>query len=75
MSFNNKRAVLGVGLLVCLLCVANYYLNLGIFVRFSKQAVIVGFIVLLLVQHYVGPTLTEVREYRDKKRGEAPPSF
>ena len=73
LSFNGKRVVLGIGLLACLLCVANYYLNLGVFGRFGKHAVIVSFIVLALVQHYIGPTLSEVREYRDKKRGVAPP--
>ncbi len=69
LSFSGKRIVLGIGLLVCLLCVANYYLNFGFFGRFGKHAVIVSFVVLALVQHYVGPTLSEVREYRDKKRG------
>jgi hypothetical protein len=73
LSFNGKRVVLGIGLLVCLLCVANYYLNLGVFGRFAKQAVIVSFIVLVIVQHYIGPSLSEVREYRDKKRGSVPP--
>jgi hypothetical protein len=73
LSFNGKRVVLGIGLLVCLLCVANYYLNFGVFGRFGKQAVIVSFIVLVVVQHFVGPTLSEVRDYRDKKRHVAPP--
>ena len=73
LSFNSKRIVLGVGLLACLLCVANYYLNFGVFGRFAKQAMIVSFIVLVLVQHYMGPTLTEVQEHRDRKRGETPP--
>ena len=73
LSFNGKRVVLGIGLLVCLLCVANYYLNCGFFGQFGKQALIMSFVVLALVQHYIGPTLSEVREYREKKRGVRPP--
>lgn len=73
LSFNRKRVVLGIGLLLCLLCVANYYLNFGVFGRFGKQAVIISFIVLAIVQHFIGPTLSEVREYRDNKRRAAPP--
>jgi hypothetical protein len=73
LSFNGKRVVLGIWLLECLFCVANYYLNMGVFGRFAKQAVIVSFIVLVIVQHFMGPSLSEVREYRDKKRGMAPP--
>jgi hypothetical protein len=37
LSFDGKRFVLGIGLLLCLLCVANYYLNLGVFGRFGKR--------------------------------------
>jgi hypothetical protein len=73
LSFNGKRVVLGIGLLLCLLCVANDYLDLGVFGRFGRQATIVSFVVLAVVQHFLGPTLSEVREYRDKKRGAAPP--
>jgi hypothetical protein len=73
LSFNGKRVVLGVWLIECLLCVANYYLNWGVFARFAKQAVIVSFIVLVIVQHFIGPSLSEVREYRDKKRSMVSP--
>jgi hypothetical protein len=73
LSFNGKRVVLGMCLLVCLLCIANLFLDLGVFGRFGKQAVVFAFIVVALVQHYVGPTLGEVREYRDKKRAASPP--
>jgi hypothetical protein len=72
LSFNGKRVVLGIGLLLCL-CVASYYLNLGVFARYGKHAVIVSFIVFAIVQHYIGLTLSEVRKYRDTKRGPVPP--
>ena len=73
LSFNGKRVVLGMCLLVCLLCLGNLFLHLGVLGRFGKQAVVLSFIVVALVQHYVGPTLSEVREYRDKKRAASPP--
>jgi len=72
-SFNGKRVILGAWLLVCLLCVVNYYLGIGALGRFAKLAMILSFIFLVLVQHFVGPTLTEVQEYRDKKRRNALP--
>jgi DMSO/TMAO reductase YedYZ heme-binding membrane subunit len=73
LSFNGKRIVIGFGLLLSVLCVANYYLHLSLLGRFGKHVMIATFIALVLFQAYVGPTFTEVREYRDKKRGAAPP--
>jgi hypothetical protein len=67
-TYNGKRIVLGIGLLFWFLCVANYYLNLGMSGRFGKHVVILVFVVLLLFQHYIGPSFTEVREHRDNKR-------
>jgi hypothetical protein len=74
LSFNGKRIVLGIALLICLLCVTNYYSNLGIFGRFDKQAVIASFIVVILIQHFIGPSFSEIQEYRDKKYQTPPDS-
>ena len=63
-----KRLITGAWLLVCLACVANYYLDLGAFGRFKREAVIVSFIVLFFVLAYIGPTLHEIRDYRASKR-------
>ena len=73
LSFNGKRVVLGVWLLLCMFFVANYYLDIGVVGRFAKQAVILGFVVLALLQHFVGPSLSEVREYRERLRRQEPP--
>jgi hypothetical protein len=70
LSFNGKRVVAGLGLLLCLLCLANFYLNFGFFGRFGKDAIIVSFILLALVLRYLGPTLHEIQEYQDHKRRE-----
>ena len=73
LSFNGKRVVLGVWLLLCMFFVANYYLDIGVVGRFAKQAVILSFVVLALLQHFVGPSLSEVREYRERLRRQEPP--
>jgi hypothetical protein len=73
LSFNGKRVVLGVWLLLCMFFVANYYLDIGVVGRFGKQAVILSFVVLALLQHFVGPSLSEVREYRERLRRQEPP--
>ena len=73
LSFNGKRVVLGVWLLLCMFFVANYYLDIGVVGRFAKQAVILSFVVLALLQHFVGPSLSDVREYRERLRRQEPP--
>ena len=73
LSFNGKRVVLVVWLLLCMFFVANYYLDIGVVGRFAKQAVILSFVVLALLQHFVGPSLSEVREYRERLRRQEPP--
>ena len=73
LSFNGKSVVLGVWLQLCMFFVANYYLDIGVVGRFAKQAVILSFVVLALLQHFVGPSLSEVREYRERLRRQEPP--
>ncbi len=68
MPMRVKRLIAGASLLVCLACVANYYLDVGVFGRFNREAMIVSFIVLFFVLAYVGPTLQEIRDYRASKR-------
>ena len=46
-SFNGKRVILGAWLLVCLVCVANYYLGIFAFGRFAKLAMILSIICLI----------------------------
>jgi hypothetical protein len=70
LSFNQKRLCLGIGLCVVALCLANYELGWYMFGSLNPKRVFIGSVVLLaLFQHFVGPTLQEVYEYRDSKRG------
>jgi len=73
MSLNGKRVVVGIGFCVCLLSAANYYLDLGAFGRFGKPVMLISLLVILLFQRFVGPSFSEIQEYRDKKRAQPPP--
>ena len=68
LSFTAKRVFVGIALCVCALCIANYYLDFGVFGRFKRDALILSFILLAIVMRYLGPTLQEMRDYRDSKR-------
>jgi len=53
-----------------MVCSANY--EFGWFFRpdNAKRIVIASFAILLLFQHFVGPTFQEVQNYRDRERGQ-----
>jgi hypothetical protein len=70
LTFNQKRLCLGIGLCVTALCLANYALGWSMFGSLNPKKVFIGSVVILaLFQHFVGPTLQEVYDYRDRKRG------
>jgi hypothetical protein len=73
LSFNGTRVVVGIAVVLCVLCIANNYLNVGVFGRFGKQAMTVSFIVLAIALRFFTPTPQEFKEYRDGKRIEHPP--
>lgn len=74
LSLNSKRVIIGIGLCVCILSAANYYLDLGVFGRFGKPIMLISLLAMLLFQRFVGPTFDEITEYRNKKRDAAPRS-
>ena len=59
--------VIGICFFVTLSCLINHYLDLGILGRFGKDALIFSFVISAIALRYVGPTLREIEEYRDKK--------
>jgi hypothetical protein len=63
-----QRLAAGVSLSIGLLCIANYYLNLGLFGRFAKQAIASAFAVMYLQIHFYGPTIHRLRAYQRLKR-------
>jgi hypothetical protein len=66
-KFNRKRLVVGIALVMTLLVTGVHLFDLGLFGRYSRQLMIVSFAVLAAVMHFFGPSVSEVRQYRDKK--------
>jgi hypothetical protein len=69
LSFNSRRAIVGVALALTLFCLINYYLGFGLFGSLDKKVLIASFGVLGFCILYIGPTMGELREYRDRRRG------
>jgi hypothetical protein len=71
LSFNQKRLCVGVAFSAAALCLANYELDWSMFGSLNSKKVFIGSMVLLaIVVHFVGPTLQDIYEYRDRKRGQ-----
>jgi hypothetical protein len=69
LSFNSRRIVVGLALVVMLVCLADFAFDLGVFGRFSKAAFALSVAALISVLRFIGPTIDEVRAYRDRRRG------
>jgi hypothetical protein len=74
-SLRARRAFVGLALAPCIVTVANYYLGWELFGRSQKWSIAVSFVVLFLVMRYLGPTVQQLREYREGGRpaGRQPP--
>ena len=68
-SFRMRRIFVGFALMPCGVTVADYYLRWGLFGRFERWAIAASFVLLFVVMRYLGPTVQEVAEYRDDRRG------
>jgi hypothetical protein len=68
LSFNQKRVCLGVCLLITTLCFASWELDWTPLQPINSKRIFIGSVLLLvLFQHFVGPTFGEVQEYHDRK--------
>ena len=67
-SLRARRIFVGLALAPCIVTVANYYLGWGLFGRPEKWSIAVSFVVLFLVMRYLGPTVQQLREYRESGR-------
>jgi hypothetical protein len=72
-SLQSRRAFVSCALAPCIVAVANFYLGWGLFGISERWLIAVSFIGLFLVMRYLGPTVQELRDYRDKKRRAASP--
>lgn len=70
-SFQVRRIFVGCALVPCILSVANYYLDWGLFGKRERWPIAASFVLLFLVMRYLGPTLQEVRDYRSSGRAKA----
>jgi hypothetical protein len=70
MTYNRKRLVAGLLLLLVVASGANYYLNLGFIPRFAK--LLMMFVVLATLVYIVrfGPTRDEMERHRNRKTTE-----
>jgi hypothetical protein len=69
LTFNQKRLCLGIALGIDAICLANLELGWALFGPLDPKKVFIGSVVaLVLIQHFVGPSLREVQEHRDAKR-------
>ena len=65
-SLGMRRVFVGCALVPCILTVANYYFEWGLFGRFGRWVLAASFVSLFLVMRYLGPTVQEIRDYRRK---------
>lgn len=63
-----RRAFVGCALVPCAVIVANHYLEWGLFGRDDRWSIAASFVLLFLVMRYLGPTLQQLREYRNSGR-------
>jgi hypothetical protein len=70
LSFNQKRACLGIGLFVAVVCCANYEFGWFFSPANAKRIVVISLVILVLFQYFVGPSFQEVQDYRDRERGQ-----
>ena len=70
LSFNMKRVLCGLALAQMLFFVANYYV-FHLLEPFDKKALIVSGAILGVCVLYFGPSIDELRDYRERKRGSA----
>jgi hypothetical protein len=68
LTFNQRRAVIGVALIPAFVCATDYFLRLGLFGSFGKIAFTISILVLVLTIKVIAPTVADVREYRAWKR-------
>lgn len=67
-SFQVRRLFVGLACVPCILALANHYFEWGLFGKFERYSIGISFVLGFLVMRYLGPTMQEMREYRDAKR-------
>lgn len=68
LSFNAKRALTGVLAIPCFVVIANHFFALGVFEKYSREAMVVSWAVLWVIVRFIGPSVRETQEYKAIKR-------
>jgi hypothetical protein len=67
-SFQTRRVFVGCALVPCAFSVANYYFEWWLTGTLERGLVAGSFVLLFLVMRYLGPTVQQVRDYRNGHR-------
>ena len=71
LSLDSKRAIVGIAMVPLIVCGLNSLFRWHLFGSFDKGALVLSAVVLVLVMRYLGPTIQEMRDYRDMRAREA----
>lgn len=66
LSFGVRRFFVACALVPCVLAVANYHLQWGLFGKFDRWVLAASFVSLFLVLRYLAPTVQEIRDLRSR---------
>lgn len=73
-SLTTRRAFVACALVPCAVTVANHYFEWSLFGRDDRWSIAASFLLLFLVMRYLGPTVQQLRVYRERGRmGGRPP--
>ena len=64
-SLTARRAFVGIALVPCAVAVADHYLGWQLFGDGADWPIPVAFMALFLTMRFLGPTVQQLREYRD----------
>ena len=71
LSYNSKRALVGVALVPFVFLGLNALFGWHLFGSFDKRALVLSGVLLFVVMRYFGPTRQEMLDHRDKQARQA----
>jgi hypothetical protein len=66
-SLTTRRGFVGLALIPCAASVANHYFGWGLLGSQDSWSIAASFVLMFLVMRYLGPTVRQIREYREQK--------
>lgn len=65
-SLATRRAFVGCALVPCAVTVANHYFGWALFGKGERWSIAASFVLLFLVMRYLGPTMQQLSEERER---------